>query len=396
MCHPLQLVFVIALVARLSVALVVAVTKGGALFPDDAGYLNIINQYRLGRTELWDLYYTQGLWTVNSGFLWPISLLFRLFGFHPILGQTLSALAGATAAVAVSSLVRRHASTASALAAGLAVALFPSQILWSSLVLKDAYSWMALALIAVVHGWWSKRGNSDRFYQGLFAVACLSYLLSHLRVHTFVVVCIAGLGAVLFTSGSRRLMRAVSIFLLLLFLPLTVGDSYFGADTIALRSDLSGIRASMAAGARTSNMADMADMADPTFDPIGSGHFEGITYLPTGLRVMLLDPLPYQLHRSPNLKFAFAEHLLWYPLLLLAALGIWRYRRRLSTDLAYTLLVTGGLTVMWGFVEGNFGTAYRHRGELLWGIAVFAGLGLEAVRESLRCRRQQSTATIKS
>ena len=111
---------------------------------------------------------------------------------------------------------------------------------------------------------------------------------------------------------------------------------------------------------------------------------------------MLLDPLPYQLHRSPNLKFAFAEHLLWYPLLLLAALGIWRYRRRLSTDLAYTLLVTGGLAVMWGFVEGNFGTAYRHRGELVWGIAVFAGLGLEAVRESLRCRRQQSTATIKS
>ena len=391
MCHPLQLVFVIAFVARLSVALVVAVTKGGALFPDDAGYLNLANQYRLGRTELWDIYETWGLWSINSGFLWPISQLFRLFGFHPILAQTLSAVVGATVAVAVSSLVRRHASTASALAAGLAVALFPSQILWSSLVLKDAYSWMALALIAVVHGWWSKRGNSDRFYQGLFAVACLSYLLSHLRVHTFVVVCIAGLGAVLFTSGSRRLMRAVSIFLLLLFLPLSVGASYFGADTISLRSNLSGIRANMAIGARTS----ITDITDITGDPIGSGHLEGFAYLPTGLRVMLLDPLPNQLHRSPNLKFAFAEHLLWYPLLLLAALGIWRYRRRLSTDLAYTLLVTGGLAIMWGFVEGNFGTAYRHRGELVWGIAVFAGLGLEAIRESLRCRRQQSTATIK-
>jgi hypothetical protein len=188
-------------------------------------------------------------------------------------------------------------------------------------------------------------------------------------------------------------MRAVSIFLLLLFLPLTVGNSYFGADTVSLRSSLSGIRANMAAGARTS-ITDITDITDITRDPMGSGHLEGLAYLPTGLRVMLLDPLPHQLHRSPNLKFAFAEHLLWYPLLLLAALGIWRYRRRLSTDLAYTLLVTGGLTVMWGFVEGNFGTAYRHRGELLWGIAVFAGLGLEAVRESLRFRRQQSTATI--
>ena len=75
---------------------------------------------------------------------------------------------------------------------------------------------MALCLLGLVHGWWSKQVSNGRFYQGLLALACLSYFLSHLRVHTFVVGCIAGLGAVLFTSGSRRLMRAVSIFLLLL------------------------------------------------------------------------------------------------------------------------------------------------------------------------------------
>ncbi len=393
-CHPLLCVFVIALTARLSFALVIAITRGGALFPDDYGYLIMAKEFGLGQTQDWELFNWWGLWKINSGFLWPTSLIFRLFGFHPILAQILTALCGAMVAMAVTAIVRRYTSTASALFSGLVVALLPSQILWSSLFLKDAYSWMALCLLGLVHGWWSKQVSNGRFYQGLLALACLSYFLSHLRVHTFVVGCIAGLGAVLFTSGSRRPMRAVSIFLLLLFLPLTVGDSYFGADTISLGSNLDGLRTNMALGARTS----IFDTTDPTSNllgPIGGGHLEGFSYLPSGLRVMLLDPLPHQLHRSPNLKFAFAEHLLWYPLLLLAAVGVWRYRRRLSTDLAYTLLVTGGLTVMWGVVEGNFGTAYRHRGELVWGIAVFAGLGLEAIRESLRGRRQQLTTTIK-
>ena len=121
-CHPLLCVFLIAFAARLGVALVIAVTRDGSLFPDDHGYLNLLNEYQLGQTGSWDYFNTRSFWNANSGFLWPISRLFRLFGFHPILGQTLSALAGATVAVAVTPLVRRHASTVSALVSGLAVA----------------------------------------------------------------------------------------------------------------------------------------------------------------------------------------------------------------------------------------------------------------------------------
>ena len=92
---------------------------------------------------------------------------------------------------------------------------------------------------------------------------------------------------------------------------------------------------------------------------------------------MLLDPLPNHLGRSPNLKYPFGEHLLWYPLLILALVGVKARLKTLTPELVYTVFVTGGLAVMWALVEGNFGTAYRHRGELVWGVAVLAGIGLD-------------------
>ena len=91
-------------------------------------------------------------------------------------------------------------------------------------------------------------------------------------------------------------------------------------------------------------------------------------------------PLPNQLHKSPNMKYPFVEHLLWYPMLILGLVGLWvivKRRKTASIELVYTIFVIGGLAVMWGLVEGNFGTAYRHRGELVWGIAVLDGIGID-------------------
>ena len=525
--------------ARMSIAITVAIASDGFIFGDDYGYLKMANEYQLGETESWAIFDTWNLWRVNSGFLWPISAVFRLFGFHPILGQTLSALAGTTVAVAVAFLVRRNSSTMPALFSGLAVALFPSQILWSSLVLKDAYSWMALVLIALAHGWWSRQVNRVQFYQGLILLAGLSYWLVHLRVHTFIVASIAGVGAALFTSGTRKIMRAISLLALLLIIPTTVGSSYFAWNVLSLGSNPAQVRFNMALGARTamappttgaiattgtfdleavikielsetfnlskqesesivdsmveafdglsleqvetmssllaaesadltpeeirdialiansavreslsrqasglppekvsrkSSLSDLfaevpSDLTTTQMESLSASIFNDhslqtgstrndaalagndaapadndalksviseISYMPTGIRVMLLDPLPQHLERSPNMKYAFAEHLVWYPLLLLAGLGIGRYWRELSTELAYTLLVFCGLVAMWGLAEGNFGTAWRHRGELVWVVAVFAGLGLEAAREILLNRREKLTAQIAS
>ena len=94
------------------------------------------------------------------------------------------------------------------------------------------------------------------------------------------------------------------------------------------------------------------------------------------------------------MKYAFAEHLLWYPLLLLALIGVVTRRKSLTPEIVFTVLVTGGLATMWALVEGNFGTAYRHRGQLVWGVAVLAGIGLDHLLNNCRpypmSRKQES------
>jgi hypothetical protein len=71
--------------------------------------------------------------------------------------------------------------------------------------------------------------------------------------------------------------------------------------------------------------------------------------------------------------------LLWYPLLLLAALGLVGVRRH-ARVLAFPLVLGGGIATMWALVEGNFGTAYRHRGEFVWAVVVLAAAGVTVLR----------------
>jgi hypothetical protein len=53
------------------------------------------------------------------------------------------------------------------------------------------------------------------------------------------------------------------------------------------------------------------------------------------------------------------ESLIWYPILLLAGLGLVAMRKNLST-LIFPLLVGAGLLVVYALTEGNIGTAHRH------------------------------------
>ncbi len=401
LASPTSFVLIAAFAIRFSVAVTIAVTSDGTLFPDDDGYLTMAGRFASGDTENWDEFSTWGLWNHNAGFLLPIGILFRLFGFHPLLGQTLSVLAGAITAAAVTALVHRHTSATAALCAGLSVAVFPSQILWSSLVLKDSFSWMALTLLAVILGWWAQKTSILNYAIGFLALSCLMFFLVHLRSHTFTTVCIAAIITLVSTAKSQRTAKVVAVMLLLAVLPLTVNAGIFSRTTFAATGHLGGIRSNMAAHARTaigapSQVEEAREIARPeeAIATSAPSAVADLLYLPTGLRVMLLDPLPNHLDKSSNMKYAFAEHLLWYPLLLLGLIGMVVRRKSLTPEIVFTLLVTGGLTTMWALVEGNFGTAYRHRGELVWGVAVLAGIGLDHLlnnrRPYSRDRKQDS------
>lgn len=100
-----------------------------------------------------------------------------------------------------------------------------------------------------------------------------------------------------------------------------------------------------------------------------------LKHLPRGISVMLLEPLPIPFTGSTSLRLARIESLIWYPLLVFAALGLWRARRCLAA-LAFPILAGGGILIMYALTEGNIGTAHRHRGEFVWVVAVLTAVGI--------------------
>lgn len=102
--------------------------------------------------------------------------------------------------------------------------------------------------------------------------------------------------------------------------------------------------------------------------------------LPRGLSVMLFEPLPWRDPTSANMSLARWENLIWYPLLLLAAIGLWPSRKHLSV-MAFPLFSGGGMLLVYALAEGNIGTAFRHRGEFVWVVVLLAGVGLKQVRD---------------
>jgi hypothetical protein len=104
--------------------------------------------------------------------------------------------------------------------------------------------------------------------------------------------------------------------------------------------------------------------------PVGA-----ITYLPVGLAYFLLAPFPWSTTGALQ-RITLPESLVWYVLFFCALRGGWlairHDLRRYTVPLAVLLTVT----FAYALVEGNVGTAYRHRAQVLPLFFVLAAVGL--------------------
>lgn len=374
--HPLLSVFLLSLAVRLLVAGITVIFLEGSLFLDDRTYLQLAKAHNLEGASHADSL----LWSHNRGFLVPIAFMLDALGSLPLAAQLVPAVAGSVTAVAVTVLLRRHTSATVALGGGVFAALFPSQVLWSSLILKDALIWMSLSLTAVVLAWWSERETVRGFATGAIAITVIASYLSILRLHTLVVCCVAIAVAAGWRRGHLRIQFIAATAAVLLILPWIAGAGLAGFDLIRLG----------ASGLEQQRQAAATGGASAFGDAVTIEALRDILYLPTGLRIMLIDPLPIHLGHSTGVLLAFVENIVWYPLLALAIYGVPVVRQR-NPELTFTLLILLGLATMWALVEGNFGTAYRHRGEFVWATIVFAGIGTDRLVAQRRDRTKPST-----
>lgn len=483
--HPVLASFGIALFIRLLVIVLLQTVVDDSLFAlDDDTYSGMATQAASGDTSPWDDF-TRGLYNRTFGFTGPLTLLYKIFGPNKVLGQILVAVVGAATAAGVAALATRMLSPRWGLTGGLTIAFLPSQIIWSSLLLKDPFVWATLAFLALACSYALGAARRKWIYSAV-GIALLLTLLTYLRNHTLVVAAWAAAFAAIVAASPPRLPRIAAVLLVATAVPLVFGLGPGGISVVTSAGSLEARRLANAQGANTAFIeveptpeetqattgvgsggigpdaapppevaeaeeeletqreavaaliSEVAAVEEDLATAAGDGAAEAkrrkllrlqealreeqrlleaekehlaqlvaalptpqppvsapdiepetlapdVAHLPRGLFVMLFEPVPWGPPGSSTLQMARLESLVWYPLLLLAVVGLWASRRHLR-DMTFPLLVGGGVLIVYALTEGNIGTAYRHRGEFVWVVVLLAMLGANALLEKRKAR----------
>jgi hypothetical protein len=171
--RPVLSVFAVALAIRALTAAVIYIGWNGSLFLDDSTYSRLAEAAANGTLRG---AYAEWLYGRIGALVVPITGLYEVLGPVKLAGQLYVALLGAAAAALTARLALEVVPRRWALLAGLIVALLPSQVLWSSLILKDAGSWAALSGLAVVVAVASRTTGARLAALGLLAAALLTVL----------------------------------------------------------------------------------------------------------------------------------------------------------------------------------------------------------------------------
>ncbi|HEY8185422.1 MAG TPA: hypothetical protein VIF64_05110 [Pyrinomonadaceae bacterium] len=388
--------FVAGLLARIVVALAIFTFRGQDFFGGDALTYDFYgNAQLLG----WggDKYF-QGIanefvragggsgWGSGSGWgmVYLVAAVYGMIGRNLLAIQLMNSVFGAATAVIIylcAHYVFQNLTVARV--ASIAVAFYPSLVLWSAQGLKDGpiVFFLALAIFCTL-----KLGEKLSVrYIAMLVVSLLA--LVALRFYVFYMISVAIGGA--FIIGMQQI-TAISFArqfaaIILLGLALTyIGVTRSATTQFELYGDLTVLQRSRNSLAREAESGFGRDVDVSTT----SG---AISTIPLGVVYLLFAPFPWQI-TSLRQSITLPEMLIWWASFPLLVLGLWftiKYRLRIISPI---LIFTVMLTLAYSVFQGNVGTAYRQRAQLLVFYFIFVAVGFVLVKEKREEKKRRELA----
>ena len=112
-----------------------------------------------------------------------------------------------------------------------------------------------------------------------------------------------------------------------------------------------------------------------------------LTVIPTGLVYLMFAPFPWQL-ASMRKSIALPEMIIWWLCFPVLILGLWYGIKHRLQEISPILIFTSMLTLAYSVFQGNVGTAYRQRSQLLVFYFIFVAVGAILLKERAESRRQ--------
>jgi 4-amino-4-deoxy-L-arabinose transferase-like glycosyltransferase len=386
----LSRLFIAAFLVRVLIGTAIYVFHGQTYFGGDA-----ITYDALGNAQLhvWggDVEYQQGIdiffaggSSSGWGMIYMVAAIYKIVGPNMLATQYVNCVLGAvTAPLAYMIAFEIFPNQKVARAAAILTAFFPSLIIWSCQALKDGpiIFLLALSMLAVL-----KLG--DKFsVKYLVALALALVSLLTLRFYVFYIVALAGGAA--FILGRHRLTAESFVRQLIVIIIISLALGYFGVSRYATQQ-----LETYGSGEQLQRMRlDAAQSAESGFgkDIDVSTTSGALSAVPLGLTYLLLAPFPWQFG-SLRQMLTLPEMIVWWFAIPLMALGAWFTIKHRIREIAPIVIFTSLLTLTYSIVQGNVGTAYRQRAQLLVFYLIFVAVGFVLVKEKRDARRHQKLA----
>lgn len=260
---------------------------------------------------------------------------------------------------------------------------FPSLTLWSVLNVREAPAVLMVASAAFFFTALSKEVR-PRYLVGI--LVALTFL-SLLREYLTPLLLISGLSGVVMAQ-SRNPFRAFVVGGGAL-LVVVVGLRTFGlGSALVVEPDFE--RVSLLREAMTQGAGSALGTEVETTTLGGA-----LQFLPIGITRFLLAPYPWSIGRGSLLQgLTLPEVLVWYALLPFFLRGIYLAFKHDASSFTVVAAMFVVISTAYGLVEGNVGTAYRHRAQVVPLAFVFMAVGL-ADYLAVRAQRQAKARAIR-
>ena len=338
----------------------------------DRYYLSVANRYiGVGQGSGW-------------GMIYLVAAVYGLIGRNMLAVQFINGVLGAASAVVIF-LCAHHVFNNLKVArlAAIAVAFYPSLVLWSAQGLKDGpiVFFLALSILATL-----KLGEKLSV-KYLVALVCSLFVLLSFRFYIFYMISVAIAGA--FVIGMQKLNARNFVRQFIVIVAAGLALTYLGVTRYASvqleqYASLERIQRSR---------LDLATSAQSGFGrEVDVSTSEGaLSTIPLGLLYLLFAPFPWQLG-SLRQSITLPEMIIWWASFPMFILGLWfslKYRLR---QISPILIFTAMLSVAYSIFQGNVGTAYRQRAQLLVFYFIFVAVGYVLLYERRQDRKRQDLA----
>src|SRR6185503_13240251 len=378
--------FVAGLIIRIVVALAIFVFRGQDFFGGDAitydffgsaqllgwggdkYYQSIANQFvRSGQGSGW-------------GMVYLVAAIYGVIGRNMLAIQLMNSVLGAATAVVIYLCAHQvFQNSRVARVAGIAVAFYPSLVLWSAQGLKDGPTVFCLALAILC----TLKLGAKLSLKYILILSCALLALIALRFYVFYMIAVAIVGAfvigmqqVTATSFARQLTAVILLGLAMTY----VGVTRSAGAQLERYGNLQVLQRSRSDQARSeSGFGRDVDVSST------SG---ALSTIPVGVVYLLFAPFPWQI-TSLRQSITLPEMVIWWASFPFLVLGLWfsvRYRLRMISPI---LIFTVMLTFAYSVFQGNVGTAYRQRAQLLVFYFIFVAVGFVLMKEKREERKRQ-------